>query len=213
MVVTSVHRIAPANDLPALLEHAKQYPAGSHHRNRCLNQLIRAIAPKLWYTHSPYYADALQQTWVYFAKHVCTTYDPNRASLVTWLNVYLRYRHRDLVCQGVERAWRERAIDQESEDYPALELPARDMGSLDLLHQVEAWVKADPDRVLVKTHLQHRPEVNGQALLLLRLPSQRVAWKDISAQWQVPVSTLSGFYQKKCLPHLREFGTALGVYG
>jgi hypothetical protein len=222
MVASSIQQNAPTEtpattaqpivDLLALLEHAKQHPAGSYQRNRYLNQLIRAIAPKLWRTSSPYYADALQQTWVYFAKHVCTAYDPDRASMVTWLNVHLRYRHQDLVREGYERMQRERAIDQESDDYPALELPAREMGSLELLQQVEAWVKADPDQVLVSTHLRQRPDVNCQALLLLRLPSQMVAWKDISAQWQVSVPTLSAFYQRKCLPYLREFGMAMGIY-
>jgi hypothetical protein len=37
-------------------------------------------------TPSSYYADALQQTWLHFSKHICTTYDPDRASVVTWLN-------------------------------------------------------------------------------------------------------------------------------
>jgi hypothetical protein len=205
-------KINPAVDFLALLEQAKQHPAGSHHRNRALNQLIRAIAPKLWRTNSLYYPDALQQTWLYFSKYVCTAYDPTRASLVTWLNTHLQYRHRDLVREGCERAHREWAIDQEFDNYPALELPAREMGSLELLQQVEAWVTADPDQVLASTHLKQRPDVNCQALLLLRLPSKRVAWKDISAQWQVSVPTLSAFYQRKCLPYLREFGTAVGLY-
>jgi hypothetical protein len=192
---------------------ARNYPQGSRERNYYLTQIIRAVSPKLWKVNTPYYPDALQQTWTYFVKNVCTTYDPERGSISTWLNVYLRYRHQDLLQDAIAQDKRTIPIDASQTATAAFalkEVPSKEYGSLALLEEAIAWVKADPDGRLRCTHLRERSDVNCQTLLLLRLPSN-TPWKEISVTFNIPIPTLSAFFQRRCLPHLYEFGRSAGI--
>ncbi|MBV9387770.1 MAG: hypothetical protein JOZ78_15215, partial [Chroococcidiopsidaceae cyanobacterium CP_BM_ER_R8_30] len=55
-----------------VIEACKHKP-GSNGRQRVLTQIIRLIikSGKLWKDSSPYYEDALQQTWIYFCRNLC----------------------------------------------------------------------------------------------------------------------------------------------
>ncbi len=75
--------------LHLLIETSKHEP-NSTERQQGLTQIIRLIikSGKLLKDNSPYYEDALQQTWIYFCRNLCeaTTadkYDPNRSSMIT----------------------------------------------------------------------------------------------------------------------------------
>jgi hypothetical protein len=192
----------------AWLVEAKSYPVGSRERNRCLTRMLRAIAPALWRANTPYYGDALQQTWVYFVTHVCTTYDESRGSLITWLNSYLWYRHRDL-SHGSKVPWPPiLSLDASKEEGSTGsfidDLPSRTYGSLSLLDQVQAWVEVDSNGSLRSTRLCTHPEVTAQVLICLRLPPE-TPWKAISTEFGISISSLSTFYRRKCLPLLRQF--------
>jgi hypothetical protein len=50
------------------------------------------------------------------------------------------------------------------------------------------------------------PHVNGQKILQRFIVDDR-KWQEISAELNVPVPSLSDFYQRKCIPLLREFLT------
>lgn len=196
-----------------LILEARKYSQDSRKRNRCLTEVIRIVAPKLWKYYTPHYADALQQTWVYFAKNVCTTYDPTRASIVTWLNTYLRYRHQDLVNETVNKQHKEVSIDIEWEgkdgtSAKVFEIPTRDYGSLSLLDELIEWVQADVDGELQRTHLKGRPDVNCRSLILLRLPPE-TPWKEISDRVGVSIPTLSSFYRRNCIPYLQAIAESL----
>lgn len=197
-----------------LVLEARNHPPGSRDRNRCLNHIIREVTPKLWRFHTPYYADALQQTWVYFTKHVCTDYDPNRASMVTWLNTYLRFRHQDLVTKARNQQQQEFSLDTTFQDDDrfstsvAFDIPARNYGSLSLLDEVLEWVKTDASGQLKQIHLNGHPEINGQTLIMHRLPPE-TPWKTMATEFGVSISTLSSFYTRKCLPLLRQLAETL----
>lgn len=87
--------------LRRLVAEACANPPGSQLRQKRLTQVIRLTAKRLWQESSPYYQDALQQTWLYFCHNVCeaTTaeepFNPERGSVITWLNVYLKRRLQD----------------------------------------------------------------------------------------------------------------------
>lgn len=195
---------------------ACHYPPDSKERKHYLTKIIRVIAPRLWRINTPYYADALQKTWEYFVDNICTKYDPSRALMTTWLNVYLRYRHLDLVKWAAEERQKLIPLDpqvseaENSESKVIKEVASKDYGSLELLEQVIHWVETDADGMLRQTHLTGRPDITCQTIILLRLPPE-TPWKEISARFNEKVPTLASFYQRQCLPRLRKFGQSEGL--
>src|SRR4028118_611444 len=86
--------------LRQLVTEACSHRVGSAARQKNLTKIIRLITRKLWKENTPYYQDALQQTWVYFCQNICEgntgePYNPSRGSVVTWLNFYLKRRLQD----------------------------------------------------------------------------------------------------------------------
>jgi len=188
-----------------LIAETCQHPQGSIERKLGLDRIVRRIiqSGKLWREKTPYYEDALQQTWLYFCRNLCeaTTakcpYDPTRSQVTTWLNSYLQRRLQDFHLQAIEEE-NIRVIDPDRtirdltapKNYPSI------------ADEVREWAEADADGDLRRTHIEGHPEANCQALILRRLPPS-TKWTDISAEFDILVSTLSAFYQRQCFPRLR----------
>lgn len=202
-------------ELETLINQAKQHPIGSPSRNRHLTQIIRMVSPLLCRKYTQADADAVQQTLFYLVKNF-DHYDANRGCLVTWINAYLYFRRCTVYQQKAIRACHEISLDSTLTDDEKLcakaitEIPSRDYGSLQMLDRIVNWIKTDPNGTLQETRLNQHPEVNAQTMILLRLPISQKPWKAIATQFGVPIPTLSAFYQRKCLPLLREFGRTEG---
>lgn len=202
--------------LDSLVTEGCKHPPGSAARQRNLTRIIRLIGPKLWRENTPYYPDALQQTWVYFCQNICEgktgrAYDPDRGSIVTWLNFYLKKRLHDFYTDDRDR---ERKIatpksDDSTENPDPLENIASEPDVPPLLEQVKQWVEDDVDGELRHIHIANRKDVTAQVLILRRLPPE-TSWKDLATEFNLSVSTLSSFYQRQCLPRLRKFGESEG---
>lgn len=206
--------------LQKLITQACSHQPGSAARQKYLTKIIRQISHKLWKEHTPYYQDALQQTWVFFCQNICEgntgePYAPTRSSVTTWLNFYLKRRLQDFYID--EQKQRAKIASPQTNQSDASEaqppnpvenLPATpDIPSL--LEEVTQWVEIDPDGELNSIHLINQPAVTAQVLILRRLPPE-ASWKELSEEFNVSVSTLSSFYQRKCLPRLRKFGETEG---
>ncbi|MEM7579198.1 MAG: sigma-70 family RNA polymerase sigma factor [Cyanobacteria bacterium P01_A01_bin.80] len=215
---TSLNEIV--NDL---VEKARRHAPESHQRQRLLTQIIRLISGKLWWENTPYYQDALQQTWLYFCRNLCeattaqAAYDSTKGSVVTWLNAYLKRRLQDAYIN----CSREAAIKVSTTTYQSA---SGEFGSTidpvdnlvanpdfpPILEQVKYWVETDSTKELQSTHIKGNPKVNCQTLILKRLLLE-VSWKDMSAEFGIPVSSLSSFYQRQCLPKMRKFAEKQGL--
>ncbi len=204
--------------LRQLVIEACQHSAGSPQRQRCLTQVIRLASPHLWREATPDYADALQQTWVYFCQNICDRgsgerYDPDRGSVITWLNTYLKRRLQDFYIarqrQQALQAPSQGGMDETRNRLDLIEQIAAAPDIPPILEQVQLWVEQDPTGELCQTHIQGRPDLTCQVLILRRLPPE-TSWKDLAAEWGVPIPTLSSFYQRQCVPRLRKFGEQEG---
>lgn len=82
--------------LQQLTLEARRYPDISLGRQQKLDQIVRLViqSNKLWIENTPYFEDALQQTWLYFCRNI-NSYDQNKCSVITWLNNCLKWRLRD----------------------------------------------------------------------------------------------------------------------
>ncbi len=204
--------------LQGLVAHACQCAPDSLERRKYLTQMIGLIqgSGKLWREHSPYYEDALQQTWLFFCQNICESgtgnqYNPSRGSILTWLNTYLKWRLRDY--RLAIQADKQRLVsgDQVSSTGTSLienflaanpEIPS-------ILEETKNWVQADLRGDLRRQHLRNYPHINCQYLILRRLPPA-TSWEALSQELGVPISTLSSFYQRHCVPYLRNFAQVQG---
>jgi hypothetical protein len=198
------------------------HPPGSPQRQKLLTQIIRLSSKKLWRENTPYYQDALQQTWLYFCRNICEgltgqKYDPTYGTVVTWLNAYLKRRLQDFyINQNKEQATTVPLRVRQSTSGGSGDIidPVENLAAIPepppILDELETWIKTDPTGELETTHVKGRPEVNCQVLILKRLPPE-VSWKELSEEFGLPIPTLSSFYQRQCLPRLRKFAESEGL--
>lgn len=205
--------------LRQLVTEACSHRAGSAERQKNLTRIIRLISNKLWKENTPYYQDALQQTWVYFCQNICEgntgePYEPTRSSVVTWLNFYLKRRLQDFYID--EQKHQARTVSHQTTGIgntnhtidPIENLVAKPDVAF-LLEEVRRWVETDPEGELSRIHITNHPEVTARVLILRRLPPE-ASWKSIAAEFNLSIPTLSSFYQRQCLPRLRNFGKSEG---
>jgi hypothetical protein len=212
---------AQEEKLRQLVQEACSYPVGSAQRQKNLTKIIRLVSNKLWKENTPYYQDALQQTWVYFCQNICEgntgePYNPSRGSVITWLNFYLKRRLQDFYIDtqkqkaqtissqvpGLASHDREHPINLIDNIPAAPYIPS-------LMEVVTTWVETDPDDELSSLHIANHPELTAKVLILRRLPPE-TSWKTLAAEYNLSISTLSSFYQRQCLPRLRKFGELEG---
>jgi hypothetical protein len=203
--------------LRTLVDKACSHPQGSAVRQKSLTQIIRTIERKLWREYTAGYEDALQQTWLYFCRNICeaTTgerYNPDRASLITWLNNYLKRRLQDVQI-GEHQAKRDFVPSQrQGENGETIDVIEQQPAPPDIppiLEELRMWAETDRDGTLVSTHIKGHPQVNCQLLILRRLPPE-TSWEKLSQELGIAIPTLSAFYQRKCMPKLHNFGESEG---
>jgi hypothetical protein len=206
--------------LRQLVMEACSHPPGSLKRQRALTQVIRLVVQKLWKDSSPHYADALQQTWIYFCQNVCegktgAKYDPNQGSVATWLNFYLKRRLQDFFIDAQKQQATRASVQPRQSRSGEIDLVdpvenlAAEPDAPPILEDVRAWAEADLTEELRQVHIAGHDHVTCQFLILRRLPPE-TSWKDLAAELGLSVSTLSSFYQRQCLPRLRKFGESQG---
>ncbi|MBE9098310.1 sigma-70 family RNA polymerase sigma factor [Vacuolonema iberomarrocanum] len=208
-----------------LIQDICGHAMGSLERRRGLNELVRTVqqADRLWKAGPAIasgeipvedYYDALQQTWLYVCRNLCEAktgkaYDPTIASLFTWINAYLKFRIEDMRrTRRQEEQTRASPILREGEWHDPLEIMPAQPSPLPIEAHVQRWVNQQ-EQQLRSIHVRDRPDINCFTLILRRLPPE-TAWSELSQELQVSVATLSGFYQRECLPRLRDFGLSEG---
>ena len=201
--------------LSQIVIEACKHPPGSRERQKNLTKVIRLVSSKLWQENTSYYEDALQETWIYFCRNICgnsnKTYDPDKASIVTWLNNYLKWRLKDayLKAEEYKRQTVSVRVEENSKSIdPVDNLPAKPIVP-PLIEEIKAWVLKDPRNKLRQTYLDNYPQITAQVIILRRLPPE-TSWKQLAEEYKVAAGTLSSFYQRKCKPLLREFSKSQG---
>jgi len=207
------------DELIQMVTEACQYPEGSPGRQKRLTKIIELVRQQLWRESTPYYEDALQQTWVYFCRNLCASrtgnqYDPEKALLVTWLNAYLKRRLQDYFIEAQKQKATTisefpRSGDADAGDRNLIDSIASTPDIPPMLEKVRHWAETDPAGELSQIHIEGHPGVTCQILLLRRLPPE-TPWKELAAEFGLSVGSLSSFYTRQCLPRLRKFGESEG---
>lgn len=176
-----------------LVKQTCQHPRGSLERQEGLTEIVKLIQRKLWKDNSPHYQDALQRTWLYFCRNLCeaTTgnqFDPERGSVITWLNAYLKFELKKNYIQDQEKAKRfvSSTISDTGDIIDPWEYVAAPTDVPSMLEITREWVETDATQELRNTHIKGRPEINCQAIILRRLPPEKT-WKEIAEEFEVPL--------------------------
>lgn len=205
--------------LQRLVSEACKHPAHSEKRQVKLQEIVRVVmkSDQLWMEDTPYYEDALQQTWLYLCKKP-ERYDPTRGTVITWLNSYLKWRLKDLSqaswnpeVRTVDfyMLWTKEIYGQIKMEDKITEYLLADPDIPPILEETRIWAETDSSGELRKTHVKNRPDVNCQILILLRLPPEN-QWETIAEKLQVAQSTAQTFYRREATPRLRKFGLEQG---
>lgn len=208
------------NYLKQLVTAACRHPTGSRERQKYLTQIIRIVEKHLWRENTPYYQDALQQTWLFFCRNICDSgsaaqYDPERSTVITWLDTYLRRRLQDCYINEREHnhsqmsGYQRQGRSGEMQEVHPLDCVEASPDIPPILETVRAWATNDRKGQLRQLHIKGYPQVTCQLLILRRLPPE-CSWKELSEEFGISIPTLSSFYQRQCLPRLRNFGETEG---
>ena len=196
-----------------LAAKACEYPRGSLERQRQLTQLVIIVqhSGKLWRggdAEKEYYEEALQETWLYIC-HNIESYEPERASVVTWINSRLQWKLRHVsekvMIEQNRRVHPMKNAEGEIHDpVESIAAPEPTNHPSSVLQNIQQWVHRESPQ-LRRVHVRDRPDINCQVLILYRLPPAKT-WEQLSQEFGgIAIQTLCNFYNRECKPRLRNF--------
>jgi hypothetical protein len=201
-----------------LIQQTCQHPSGSIARQKGLNQIILLIQKTgklLRGTGIPDAEEALQETWWFFCRNLCEAtsakepYNPDKSSVITWINNYFSYRLQDKRISYYEQKSKFDFFLEENEQIDPASLIPAPTEPRPILNEIQEWLKTNSSE-LKRIHIRNRPDVNSYILITRRLPPEK-SWLDLSVEFGIPVATLSNFYQRQCF-RLLNFGKSQAYF-
>ncbi len=192
--------------LKELALQAQQQGFGTTERRIALSKLIDAI----YSSHKimrPYqgqfqgvyediYQEALQELFLYVCKNI-DKYNPERGEVMTWINMLLSRRFfkeaiRKLVGRKNEIKFDNSTLEnlenftfQQEEDSDNYVLT---------FHKIRKYIEIDSQGIFREAHIKKYPQVNFRDIAIKRWSG--ISWTDISDEFNIPIPTLSSFYQR-----------------
>jgi hypothetical protein len=223
--------------LRQLIEEVCQHPLKNPKRQKAMNKLLIEIQrlPGLGKSSHPDYLDALNQTWEWGNRSICTQFDWSKPKiqerLVQWLNSYLYWRIKDLYSSSkVNSTSLDAPIGNDEAGATLLELlsenglhpPSRNgldayieqierERQQDIGLALEQYIEEDPEGKLHNCHPKAHPECNCRLLsqrVLLNSPPNK--FSSLSTELNIKYQTLNAHWKRNCLPQLQEIAKELG---
>jgi RNA polymerase sigma factor (sigma-70 family) len=196
--------------LKLLAISAQQHPPLTQGRQLAVRKLVNGIVqsgrlcrPQRGQFSGSYediYDEAVQELLLYICQNI-EKYDPERGSVMAWVNVLL------------ERRFFKEAIPKILGKPNLQKMTLSDLDNLAPSEETESLteilkecIESDPDNLLKKEYLQNYPTANFQVLLQRRFSGK--SWKEISAEFDINIKTISSFYYRcvnKLSLRLREY--------
>ncbi|MCG5059472.1 MAG: sigma-70 family RNA polymerase sigma factor [Limnoraphis sp. WC205] len=207
-----------------LAREAQQHPKGSYERRRALNLLMdkilksgRLIRPKKGSFPFPVsiYEDLYNEAKSIMMMEICQNidrYNPEQ-DVMAWCNFLLDKRFTDCFNQYTRRGLTYLPKGEKNEDVASLpnledldsfRLPAEQISES---QELQNLIEENPDNIFTKEYIKGQPKATFQFLAIAKIWQDR-KWKDISAELNVPVSSLCEFYKKRLkefTPYFREY--------
>ncbi|MEM8673469.1 MAG: hypothetical protein AAGF83_06305 [Cyanobacteria bacterium P01_G01_bin.67] len=181
---------------------AKKFPLNSESRAYALTELIRAInlsgrlcRPHIYKFSLRYYEiiyeEAVSETLGYICLNI-DLYDPNRGQgkFMNWVNFKLDKTV--LKCHRIRSKHAKNVISSE-QIFEQIKQPVNEP---DLSQILREYLAQDPDEIFRTTHIRNKPNACFTKVALARFAGE--SWENISRQLDVPIPTLSSFYNRWC---------------
>lgn len=190
---------------------AQKYQHQTLERQIALTKLMReifksgklAVLRKNEYYHLYDYVfdEAIQELLIYICRNI-EKYDPQKGSMMQW--IFFLFYHR-YIKQAFQKIHKEQNQQNIIRKLLALDKHINEKKP-SLSDLVRACIEADPENICKSKHIQNHPEANFQFLAIRRFSSHH--WKDIAADLNLSVPTVSGFYYRsavKLAPKLKKY--------
>lgn len=209
--------------LKQLALEAQQQPMRSPQRQRALAQLVseiwrsqklvRPYQGQFQHRYEEIYAEAQQRLFLHLCEQI-DRYNPDN-EVMQWANFLMKQRFfieasRDLLPTTPVRDDRQ-PVQRLSLEVLESQNPIerRSQATASLSEMLIQYIQEDPDGLFVQTCIENKPNAHFQYIALRFL--EGYSWKDISAELDVKVVTLSSFYQRclvKFAPTFRDYLSA-----
>jgi DNA-directed RNA polymerase specialized sigma24 family protein len=147
-------------------------------------------------------AVAVNNTLIEALKNI-DRYNPDKASVMTWVNGILRYRFLDTLPDRVRRDLsisfdnpdaKAEAKVQEKIDKDNAVIPESETAYM--AHELRRFINKDPEGHLSNAHIRGNPAATFKAILLMRI--EGLIWQSIADRLDIPRhSTVSGFHDRQ----------------
>lgn len=189
---------------------AQQHPPLSPERQSALRSLVQAILRsgrlcrpqqgKFSGFYQDIYDEALQELMLFICQHI-ERYNPERGTVMAWVNMLLERRFfREAIPKVLGRQDVQRVTLSDLDNLTAPEPQET------LTEKLKACVDQDPEDILKAEYIKDHPAATFQVLLQRRILGK--SWKEISAEFDLKIPTVSSFYYR-CLT---KFSTRLKEY-
>ena len=136
------------------------------------------------------YDEAVQELLLYICQNI-DKYNPDRGEVMAWVNVLL------------ERRFFKEAIPQIMDKQEIQKMSLSDLDQIAppqtnpcLTEIIKQCIELDSENLFKNEHIKNHPKANFQALAMRRFVGK--SWKEIAAEFDLKISTLSRFYDR-CL--------------
>jgi hypothetical protein len=195
---------------------AQKYLLNSELRSYALTELIKAIqlSGKLCRPHTQKFSSSLYQTLYEEAltetfSYICLNidlYDPERGNqkFMSWVNFKLD----KTILKCYERY--KKYTRYELYSFQDLEQIRQPPTTVDLAQILRDYLSQDPEQIFCTVYIRNRPDANFSTIALAKFSGQ--SWETMSEQLDIPVSTLSSFYNRWCRRFASLLATKLKKY-
>lgn len=142
------------------------------------------------------YQEALQDLFLYICKNI-DKYDSERASFMTWVNMLLNQRFFKEAIPKIIGKVNEIKIENsvlENLAGLALDYSESEDNYISTFQKIRRYIEIDPKGIFQQTYIKKYPQANFQEIAVKRWSG--ISWKDLSEELNIPVATLSNFYQR-----------------
>ena len=193
------------NQLKKMGLAAQKFAFNSELRTYALTELIKAIdlSGRLCRPHigkfssslyQTLYEEALAETFTYVCLNI-NLYDPNRGKrkFMNWVNFQLDKSI--LKCYSKSQKYSQYELPSFSDLEQTPQTSQLD-NTPNLCQILQDYVVQNPDNIFTTAHIRNRPDANFNNIALAKFSG--ATWEQISQQFNIPVTTLSSFYNRWC---------------